>query len=130
MLLIALDQVTKAFVIYRLQERQAISFGSVAIRRMRNQRACGGVLGAEARLSTIWAAETVLLIALVQFGPFFQGAVAPVALGAALGGASSNLLDRLWRDGVVDFIDVGFWPVFNLADAAIVIGALIGVFCI
>jgi signal peptidase II len=53
--------------------------------------------------------------------------VAPIALGAALGGAGSNVLDRVWRDGVVDFIDFKFWPVFNLADVAIVAGVLIGV---
>ncbi len=122
-LLIVLDQVTKALVIYRLQEGQAVSFGAFVIRMMRNQRACGAVLGGAATLTAAW----VFLLVFVQFGPFFKNAVAPVALGGALGGASSNLLDRLSREGVVDFIDVGFWPVFNLADVAIVIGAVTAV---
>ena len=42
-----------------------------------------------------------------------------------LGGAAGNLLDR-WRMGhVTDFVDVGFWPVFNVADASIVVGIFV-----
>ena len=78
----------------------------------------------------LWGAEVVLLVFAVEFGPFFQGVLVPAALGTALGGAGSDLLDRLRRGGIVDFIDFGFWPVFNLADVAIVAGVLISVFCI
>jgi hypothetical protein len=60
-LLIALDQVTKAFVVYRLEERQAITFGSLAIRRVRNQRACVAVLGAAATLTAICAARHAMV---------------------------------------------------------------------
>jgi signal peptidase II len=45
-----------------------------------------------------------------------------VALGLQLGGALGNLMDRLRLGYVVDFIDLRWWPVFNLADSAIVIG--------
>lgn len=50
-----------------------------------------------------------------------------LALGLQLGGALGNLADRLIRGHVVDFIDLNFWPlqnwpVFNLADSAIVVG--------
>jgi signal peptidase II len=45
-----------------------------------------------------------------------------VGLSAALGGATSNLIDRFRHGAVIDFIDLGFWPVFNLADVAIVFG--------
>ncbi len=49
-----------------------------------------------------------------------------VALGLQLGGATGNLLDRLRYGGqVIDFIDLKFWPVFNLADSAIVVGVTI-----
>ena len=43
-------------------------------------------------------------------------------LGLQLGGAIGNLVDRVRLGHVVDFIDVGAWPVFNLADSAIVLG--------
>jgi signal peptidase II len=126
-LLIVLDQLTKSFVLSRLREGQTASFGLVAIRRLLNQRVHGRFFQSNAALVALWIAELVLLVSVIQFEPFFQGVVAPIALGAALGGAGSNVLDRVWRDGVVDFIDFKFWPVFNLADVAIVAGVLIGV---
>jgi signal peptidase II len=59
---------------------------------------------------------------LLWYGPFFRSPAARMGLGTALGGATSNLLGRLRHGSVLDFIEVGFWPVFNLADAAIVLG--------
>jgi signal peptidase II len=53
-----------------------------------------------------------------------------VAVAVMLGGALGNQVDRWFRSpgwnrgGVVDFLDVGFWPVFNVADASLVCGAL------
>jgi signal peptidase II len=125
-LVLVVDQATKALVIAHLDERQAIVFGRVAIRRLINRRVAGGLLSAPRQLVMLWGAAVMLIVALVHVGPFAQSATAQVAVGAALGGASGNLCDRLWRGGVVDFLDVGFWPVFNLGDAAIVIGGAIG----
>jgi signal peptidase II len=45
-----------------------------------------------------------------------------VSLGLQLGGALGNLLDRITRGYVVDFVDIGFWPIFNVADLSIVLG--------
>ena len=45
-----------------------------------------------------------------------------LAIGMQLGGAFGNLIDRLRVGAVVDFIDVGWWPIFNLADSCIVVG--------
>ncbi|GAB4431059.1 MAG: signal peptidase II [Chloroflexi bacterium OHK40] len=45
-----------------------------------------------------------------------------VAMGLILGGAFGNIIDRLRYGHVVDFIRVGWWPVFNLADSAISVG--------
>ena len=53
-----------------------------------------------------------------------------IAVALVLGGALGNLADRAFRDGqgflggaVIDFIDLQWWPVFNVADAAITVGA-------
>ena len=60
-----------------------------------------------------------------------RGLPIAVALGLLLGGAVGNLLDRLFRGDqplrgeVVDFIKVGPWPVFNLADSCIVVGGIL-----
>ncbi len=48
-----------------------------------------------------------------------------LALALILGGALSNLLDRAFHGFVLDYIDLKIWPVFNLADGAIFVGALI-----
>ena len=48
-----------------------------------------------------------------------------LAIGLQLGGAFGNLIDRIRVGAVVDFIDVGPWPVFNLADSSIVVGVTI-----
>ena len=48
-----------------------------------------------------------------------------LSLGLQLGGAAGNLLDRLRMGHVTDFLDVGPWPIFNLADAAIVTGLIL-----
>jgi signal peptidase II len=54
--------------------------------------------------------------------------LALAGLGLICGGALGNILDRLAFSQVIDFVDFSFWPVFNLADAAIVIG--VGLFLI
>ncbi|MGE5543867.1 MAG: signal peptidase II [Bacillota bacterium] len=58
----------------------------------------------------------------------------PAAIIAALaliaGGATGNLIDRLLFGGVIDYIDVKIWPVFNLADMAIVAGSLLIIICV
>jgi signal peptidase II len=45
-----------------------------------------------------------------------------ISLGMQLGGAIGNLIDRLRLGYVIDFADVGFWPIFNVADACITTG--------
>jgi signal peptidase II len=59
-----------------------------------------------------------------------RGLAAIVAIGLISGGAVGNVLDRLFRSktgflngAVVDFIDLQHWPIFNIADSAVVVGA-------
>lgn len=59
-----------------------------------------------------------------RFVPAHQTALA-VCLGMQLGGATGNMLDRLRYGHVFDFVDLTFWPVFNVADSAIVVGVAI-----
>jgi signal peptidase II len=53
-----------------------------------------------------------------------------LSLGLQLGGAIGNLLDRLRYGHVVDFVDIGFWPIFNVADVSIVSGVAILAYCL
>jgi len=57
-----------------------------------------------------------------------SNALLPIAVGLVVGGSLGNVVDRLFRNdgwfhgGVVDFIDLQWWPIFNVADIAIVVG--------
>ena len=51
--------------------------------------------------------------------------MSPLPLGLLIGGSASNLLDRVRLGHVTDFIDLRFWPAFNLADSFIVLGVLV-----
>ena len=51
--------------------------------------------------------------------------ILPVSLGLVIGGSVSNLVDRVRLGHVTDFLDLRFWPAFNLADSFIVVGVVI-----
>jgi signal peptidase II len=54
-----------------------------------------------------------------------EGFLLKLAMGLQLGGATGNLIDRLLNNEVTDFISVGTFPVFNIADASISIGVVV-----
>jgi signal peptidase II len=96
----------------------------------------GGAFGLGQSAWWVFAiASTAVSVAIVISAFRVRRALTGVALGLILGGALGNLTDRVihgeafLRGHVVDFIDFHVWPVFNLADGSIVIGAiLLGVF--
>ncbi|MCM8812038.1 MAG: signal peptidase II [Candidatus Omnitrophica bacterium] len=53
-----------------------------------------------------------------------RGTLFLVSFGLVLGGAVGNLIDRFRFGGVIDFLDFRVWPVFNVADSCITVGAL------
>jgi signal peptidase II len=74
----------------------------------------------------------VVVAVLLRSGRYATRPGMAVAIGLVFGGALGNLIDRAFRagdgllgGGVIDFIDLQWWPVFNIADAAIVVGALV-----
>ena len=71
-----------------------------------------------------------IIVVALRSGQLFQPLVAQIGLGSAIGGATSNLYDRIRRGAIIDFIDVGWWPVFNLADVAITLGVIMALWCI
>jgi signal peptidase II len=113
---ITLDQLSKSLVSRRPAEAVA---GGVGIRCSTNHRA--GLVPVPRRVATlVWVAAAVLIVA-VALGPSVSD-MSALGLGLALGGAAGNLVDRFVRDGVLDFIVLGPWPAFNVADAALVSG--------
>jgi signal peptidase II len=73
------------------------------------------------------AVTAVVVVVILWMGPRLAGdsRLLRLALGLELGGAVGNLVDRLRAGLVTDFLDFRVWPVFNVADSAIVVGALL-----
>lgn len=73
----------------------------------------------------IWTLSLIIIfsLAILLFRKIFRER--PSLLALMLAGAISNLIDRFSFDCVIDFIDLKFWPVFNLADVYITISAII-----
>lgn len=66
----------------------------------------------------IWAGAVAYSVVVVRH--FDGNVLGGVAIGLAIGGATSNLVDRVVHGAVTDFVCVWRWPAFNLADAALV----------
>lgn len=73
-------------------------------------------------VALIFVVAILYLLEKINFKDF---SINKIGIMFVLGGASSNLLDRFNYGCITDFIDLGFWPVFNLADVFITIGAVI-----
>jgi len=121
---VALDQVTKALVIDSIEmgdQKEVLPFLDIV--HIENDGVAFGFLGGSSR--GVVLAVTLAALALV-IGWFAFNRARPyawLAIGLLAGGAIGNLVDRLIRDGVVDFIDFPAWPSFNVADIAITLGA-------
>lgn len=68
-------------------------------------------------------ALTLLFMLFYNEARWTRGVGARLALALLAGGAIGNLIDRLRVGAVIDFIDLSVWPVFNLADVAVTLGA-------
>jgi signal peptidase II len=120
---IAADQTTKAIVSAELDLGDEVDvIGPLSIHHVQNSGIAFGLF------PTATAAVIVLTaIAVAWMLVFFARSggrhpILPVALGFLLGGSISNLVDRVRLGHVTDFLDVRYWPAFNLADSFIVAG--------
>ena len=123
------DQVTKHLIEAGVALYSVIPvFSFFNIVHFENRGISFGLLASDSPLGpTILAlVGTGIIIALVVWAWRATSSVQRAALAAIIGGAASNVLDRLGEGGVTDFLDFHLgpfhWPAFNLADAAIVCG--------
>lgn len=124
------DQITKFLVIKYLPlwEWWSLSPEIARLFRFTHITNSGAAFGMFPRLSAIFmAAAVVVVVGIVLFHSRLpvDSFWVRLSLGLQLGGALGNLSDRIWRGSVVDFVDIGFWPIFNLADVAILLGVAI-----
>ncbi len=125
-LVFAADRCSKAAVSERLRFGKVLSVGPClrihyVVTRFKTRR----LLQSPTSLLVIWSATATSLAMAAHSGMFFQSSAAQMGLAAALAGSGSNLYDRLRHGAVIDFLDLGWWPVSNLADIALVAGIIV-----
>lgn len=121
---ILLDQVSKWIVLRHLKEigQKPVIEGFFHLRYLENRGAAFGILQDQ---RTFFIVMTVLIVGGIflffiktpQLNPLLM-----LSLSLIAGGAIGNFIDRLFLGYVVDFLDFQIWPVFNIADMAIVGG--------
>jgi signal peptidase II len=123
---VAADQLTKHIVAGELQLDDGVHVvGPLWIRHVQNS---GIAFGLFSQATAVVIVLTAFAVAWMLFYFARSGArhpVLPVGLGLVIGGSVSNLVDRVRLGHVTDFIDVKWWPSFNLADTFIVVGVIV-----
>jgi signal peptidase II len=125
----AIDVASKIVVVRDLSGHEPISLlgGLLTLRLTRNPGAAFSTATGYTVLLTLVAIGVVICV--TRLAARLGSTVWAVALGLLLGGALGNLTDRIFRSPgplrghVVDFLELPHWPIFNLADSAIVLGA-------
>jgi signal peptidase II len=123
--LLLLDQWSKRAVQLLRPRRFVAGVPFLYIRRVANINKIYRSGHARVVFVLVWFVALVSAVILHRSGLWFHGPVSQIGLGLAFGGAAGNLLDIVRHQSVTDFIDVRWWPVFNIADIGIVGGLLL-----
>ena len=121
---IAIDAASKAWASARLPDAP-ISLGPVTLRLVHNRGVAfglGGFLPPTALIALTAAVATGIAVLAWR-----RTLTPPSAGGLIVGGAVANVIDRVTGDSVVDFIDIGRWPVFNGADVILLAGIAVAI---
>ncbi len=125
---VALDQLTKHWALSALADGPIDLVGSLRLNLVFNDRAAFS-LGGGGNTTLIALIGLVVVGVVVRMGLRSDRRGSSLGFGIILGGALGNLSDRAFREGdgllggrVVDMVDLQWWPVFNLADAALWVG--------
>nr|WP_231569422.1 signal peptidase II [Prescottella defluvii] len=129
--ILAFDLVTKILAVALIDPKDPVRIigDTVTLTLIRNPGAAFSMATGMTWLLTLVAVGVV--IGVIKIGRTLGSRWWALGLGLVLGGALGNLIDRLFRSPgplqghVVDFVSVGWWPVFNVADSAIVCGAIL-----
>jgi signal peptidase II len=122
-----LDQLSKFIITKSLQLHQSIPVikGFFYLTLVNNQGAAFGLFKNQLILLIVTSVGAIGLICYNLKAGADKRASSDLALGLILAGAAGNLIDRIFFGHVIDFLDFRIWPVFNIADSSITIGACI-----
>lgn len=126
LLVFIIDQLSKLWVIYNFNPGESRPFLDhiLSLTYVQNQGAAFGILQGHANVFLV-AAALVIVVLIVFNSRHKQPHSMQIISGLIVAGALGNLLDRVRLNYVVDFFDLGWWPVFNIADMAIVCGGIL-----
>ena len=125
----SLDQISKAVIRNELLPGQSVpAQGFFRLTLTSNTGSAFGFFPDQTMLLIIASLVAIGVLVLVYRSHEVPSPILRLSLGMQLGGALGNLVDRVRMGKVTDFIDVGPWPIFNLADSSIVVGILLLVF--
>lgn len=121
-----LDQLTKYLATKTLSPNQSIPVirGIFHFTLIHNRGAAFGLLKNQTNLFIFTSVFAIILICL-NLKKYKKSSIYTVSLSLILAGALGNLIDRLFLGYVIDFLDFRIWPVFNIADSAITVGAIL-----
>ena len=123
---IVADQLTKLIVASELALDDSLQvLGPFSIHHVQNSGIAFGLFASATPVVTALTALAVgwMLLFFTRSGS--RHPVLPVALGLLIGGSTSNLIDRIRLGHVTDFLDLRYWPAFNLVDSFIVVGVAV-----
>lgn len=127
LIVVVIDQLTKHWALNALDDGHTIDIvGSLRLNLAFNT---GMAFAKGQGIGPVIAVVGVLVVVFLLVGLRRDTAPGAVFVGLVAGGAAGNIIDRLFRGeawlhgAVVDFIDLQWWPIFNIADAGIVVGA-------
>jgi signal peptidase II len=129
-LVTVIDQVSKSLVTASLSPNAPTSRldlvpGWLAIAYAENRGAAFGLFGAISSLLPLIGIALVIALLVHYCSETRPSLTQTLAMGAIVGGAVGNLIDRLRLGYVIDFISLGPWPNFNVADSAVTVGVLV-----
>ena len=117
------DQFTKWLVREFLEFRESVPVdGFFRLTHTFNTGSAFGLFRDQNLALIVVSVVAITILMLVYRSQRQPGNLLRLSLGLQFGGAAGNLLDRVRLGHVTDFVDVGSWPIFNLADASIVVG--------
>ncbi len=120
LLVIIFDQLTKYFI---FKTNPNLDLKILEITLIKNTGAGFGILPNQTFLLGIVSLIVALLI-IIYYKKIPKDTFPQILFASFLGGVIGNLIDRLFRGYVIDFINFGFWPAFNLADAVLTVSVI------
>ena len=120
-----MDQLIKYYILNNFNHGQSLAVikGVFHLTYVQNTGAAFGIFKNANTFFIIVSIAIILFLLVYRYYYLKSNVYINISIALIIGGAIGNLIDRILLNYVVDYLDFRVWPVFNLADSAIVVGA-------